>query len=592
MAMVYDLPQVDATTRPLSRVDAPDSTQIAGKQIQQMGEAMTRTGIATFKLASEIQSDIDTASAKDADAALAEYDRTALHAPEGGYLTLLGKAAVDTRPQMVKDREAKVREVENSLQNDVQKALFRRAAQARTQSFLNTADGHAANQARAWYIDSTTLRANSASTDAQNNALGWNDPASPFQTSKVLFVSEIAKLGELKGFAIGSEENKLYVQNEMTKFNAGILDKLTSSDATIPQAKEYYAAMEKAGQGNATIKAGLDKAVANYDGRMAGDAVFREKMAGVGINDAVPIEAMNSAIENDSTLDPKAKEYGMARVRDLVAMRDNQMRRYAEAAGNTIYGMMKDDNNRGEYQRVLAAIDKLNTVDNQGKQNLRSAADRYYHISEDRQTAKLEEKQAQRLGNLAALLQFQDDYASGKIPKMKPAEAAKYTSTFGEYTDSAMQFVDKVNGMESDVKLTLDTLKDRIRVLGQNLATAGLNLPNVDKPTADDKASLALLQQNVIARIAASGKAGPGKQMSVDQALAEELQAVKTGESWWGLGPDRKTPVYKLGTTSAQNPKDWPVETKTQFIRENYYKKYGIYPTPDKTAQLMADLDR
>jgi hypothetical protein len=156
-----------------------------------------------------------------------------------------------------------------------------------------------------------------------------------------------------------------------------------------------------------------------------------------------------------------------------------------------------------------------------------------------------QKRQEQDIQHLTKFYEFQRDYASGRIPKMKPEEAAKYASSMGKYTDNAMQFVAHANEASLNVKLTMEDMTERIRVMSTNPAYKDLDIPNLDKLNDKGKAKLALLHSEVFALMAASAKRGPGKQMSVDAALAFALRKV-TSEK--GIFSDTKKPIYQLGT--------------------------------------------
>ena len=586
--IVYDEPRVALQPGSTPTVQAPVVHNYAGEQMQQGGAALTKAGAAVSTAAAELQDAVDTAAAKEADNKLADTIRGALYDPDNGYLQKSNKDALTALDPTRKGLESAISSLSSGLTNDRQREMFMRAAGARRQSALTQIDGHAANQAKAYNMNEAKSRADNAIKDALANGASWRERDGMFAKSKLLGATEIDALAGQAGIARGSEQYKALVQEYTTKLHTGMIDQMLATDQA-KNAEEYFKAYR--GEINpelydeVTNKVG--NAVAYVDGKEFGDRLYADATKGLSINAAVPVASMIKSVE-ESNLDTKAKEYAKGRVKELSQLYESQRSDNARAASNQIHGMMISG--RSSHSQVVKTIKALGNVDDTAKASLMSAADSYYHISENQAAANMEAKMQQSLHNLSNLLQFQNDYASGRLGKIDPRNMGSYLSTFGSYTDTAMQFVNNANALATTAKLPLDDLKNELRIMKRNPAFKNLTtIPDPDVATPENKASLAILQSQVLSLMAASGSEGPGRQMSVQQALSKALQPVVTDR---GFFHDTKTPLYKLGTTEAGDPKGWSNDAKTAFINSEFYKAHGRIPSAQEFKMLKLQLEK
>lgn len=91
----YDTPQVGANIQPAARLDAPAMPDVAGQQLQQTGQALSRAGLQLQQIATANEEENSRALAKNRDAKSVEAFIALQHDPDSGYLNLQGKAAVD-----------------------------------------------------------------------------------------------------------------------------------------------------------------------------------------------------------------------------------------------------------------------------------------------------------------------------------------------------------------------------------------------------------------------------------------------------------------------------------------------------------------
>ena len=580
MAMI--LPTVAPTAQPMQQFAAPAGKNMAAEQTMQAGEAMTKTGNAVHNVFADIQSNIDTATTKEIDNKLSDVIHNTLYDPEKGYLKTAGKSAIESRSAAIDQITKASEELSQGLTNEVQQYMFKQTATARMRQAMGQIDTHAMKQTQVYNMGETEARLKGFMRDAEANV---NDREA-FNTAKTSMLREADDYIKLSG--MGADQGKQYKLTATTTMHGNVISQLLNGDEA-KLAQEYFAKYKdeiNPDKYDEFSKVIGDK-VAFVDGNQIGGSVYAQ-FAPKNINESIHTAEgkMLAAIEK-SGADEQTKKYAKKAIKDQIDQYNEFKRGAIENAGNDLYGYMNSKGaTYGNSINMVNQWEKAGKIDHKDAEALREAADRKFRISEGRAEAK----QAQNLKYLGNLLKFQNDYAAGLLGKLEPAQLAKMMNNFGPFTDNAMQFVNTANSTADDVKLSMDGMKQELRVMKQNPAFKDLKtIPNPDSNGEEDKAAMALLNQRVIARIAASGKAGPGKQMTVQQALAEELKPVVTGKGFlW----DDVTPRYKLGTTAADDPKKWTKEAKTAFINDQFYRKNGRYPTPYEATVFMHQLDK
>jgi D-alanyl-D-alanine carboxypeptidase. len=127
--------------------------QDAARGVSQLGES--------FAQVKELE---DAAKAKEADNALAGWDREAKYG-ENGFLTLEGKSAVEGRAAYEQQFEAKRKEFGSKLSGGAAR-MYDRASQARQQSAYEQSIVHTANQRKTWFKEASDARASTFADDA------------------------------------------------------------------------------------------------------------------------------------------------------------------------------------------------------------------------------------------------------------------------------------------------------------------------------------------------------------------------------------------------------------------------------------------
>lgn len=237
--MRYDIPEVGLSVEGTPQVrsfNAGDTKDYGAAQMQEQGAATSKTGTSI----AYIQDVLNDARAKELDNQLADHVREALYDPENGYLGTAGKTAVDARSGVIKSLQDKVKEIEQGAKNDMQKALFGKAARARLQSAYLHIDGHALNQAKIYGGAEAKARMDGARLDAVQNWAGWEDPGGVYARSKALMSREARAVASVAGIPEDSEQYKLLTQGALTQLHADVINNMISLGQT-GAAKKYYA---------------------------------------------------------------------------------------------------------------------------------------------------------------------------------------------------------------------------------------------------------------------------------------------------------------------------------------------------------------
>lgn len=149
------------------RANAEHFGAAVGRGLQNAARGMESLADSLLK----VQELEDSLRAKEADDALAEWDRNAKYG-EGGYLTLEGRNAVEARAAYEEAFERKRKELGSGLTPGASR-MYDRASRARQQQAYEQAIIHSARQRKQWFNDATTHRLNTFSEDA---VAAYNNP--------------------------------------------------------------------------------------------------------------------------------------------------------------------------------------------------------------------------------------------------------------------------------------------------------------------------------------------------------------------------------------------------------------------------------
>lgn len=558
MAMVYDLPQASPTAAPMKQFDAPQAKNVAAEQGQQMGAALVNAGNTTTNIMTDIQHNIDTATTKEMDNRLSDVIRSTLHDPEKGYMAQVGKGAIDSRSGAIKNIQDAVEQLQPGLTNDVQKYMFKQAANARINQALGQIDTHAMQQTKVYNMGETEARMEGFRKDAEASI---GDKVL-FEQAKTNMLREAQDYAQLAGF--GPDQSKKYQLAASTKMNINVIDQLLAGD-NAKLAKEYFAEYRKEIDPDLYDNIGkkVDDAVAHVDGRDFAIKTFTANMP-KDVNDPLAEDKMFKAIET-SGLDANGKKYAHATMQDQISIYSKQKTQFAHAASNQVFGMMTNDGDRGQYNKVLNFINQQTNIDETAKHSLKSAADHFYHISEDRALAKQAAMIDRKIQMAIKAENFVDGYMNGDFGKMtKQQVLGTYGAELGEQVFRAAGIVDKINNKLENPKLTMSQFNQKLQTM--YAIPEFKKVLGFDPNSKDAKDKKMLLLDYTLDALSNTGAKGPGKQVSLDYAISEGLKKIKTQDTLFGIIPfgTKEVEAYRVPTLPESEKRSFVVQRLKQ----------------------------
>lgn len=154
----YDNLQVATNLQPAARVEAPDMPDVAGQQLQQMGQAATRAGVEVARIQAINAEENSRATAKNRDSTVVNALNAVQDDPSTGYLNTHGKAAVDGY-QSAMDAVLKIKEraVEDADSPRVRELVTPVAAE-RADATLRAITRHFNTERQRWRLQSSQDR--------------------------------------------------------------------------------------------------------------------------------------------------------------------------------------------------------------------------------------------------------------------------------------------------------------------------------------------------------------------------------------------------------------------------------------------------
>lgn len=241
MATIPVLPTVEMNAGQAGTFSAPEvrpMENFAPKQMVAMGEATLKAGLSAMKIADQIQTELDDAKTKELDMAFADRIRENLYNAESGYMNSIGKSAVDRRQATEEAMNKSRQEIEQSLQNDVQRMMFRQIADKRMLAARTEMDQHALKQLKVYNVGESKARIDNLLDDAVVNANNWAVPGSQYQVFSKAMKSEVTNLARLSGIAEGSEQYRQLEREATTKLHSTVIANFIAQEN--PQMAEAY----------------------------------------------------------------------------------------------------------------------------------------------------------------------------------------------------------------------------------------------------------------------------------------------------------------------------------------------------------------
>lgn len=244
---VQDIPTVDLQAANVVPFQAPGVEQMrnaAPEQLQKFGQVTVQAAVAANTIADRIQNEFDDAATKEADNLLSDQLRTSIYDPEKGYLSTVGKNALDSRKTTIESMNEAKQKVEQTLTTDMQRKMFNQVANRRLQTAMTQVDSHAMQQARVYNVAESKARATASVQDAVANASTWNmkdeegKATGPYNLYKSTAISEMNSLADTMGLAADSSQRKELVLAATTQIATEVVSGMVANDQAA-QARDY-----------------------------------------------------------------------------------------------------------------------------------------------------------------------------------------------------------------------------------------------------------------------------------------------------------------------------------------------------------------
>ncbi len=257
---VQDIPTVDlqpSNVVPFQAQGVEPMRNAAPEQMQKFGEAAMRGAIALKNINDRLQDEMDDAATKEADNLLSDQLRSLIYNPETGYLSTVGKNALDSRMATLDGMNDAKQKVEQTLTTDMQRKMFAQVANRRLQTAMTQVDSHATQQAKVYGIAESKARATASVQDAVVNASSWRmkdedgKATGAYNLYKSTAISEMNSLANTMGLPADSAQRKELVLAATTQIAAEVVSGFVANNQAM-EAKDYLANAIKAKEINPT----------------------------------------------------------------------------------------------------------------------------------------------------------------------------------------------------------------------------------------------------------------------------------------------------------------------------------------------------
>lgn len=192
----YDSFQAAPTSQPNARLTAPDMPDVAGRQLQEMGQGLSNLGQHVGDIALDMQREANATAAKDVDTQVTADLNDRLYNPESGFMLQEGKNAVLGSGDVIKGFDDVKRKALDGVQNPAVREMVEPVVNARMQNALDAVNRHAGQEARKYQIQAADSRAIVSMQDAAFNYADDNRFAQAVGVAQ----EETATLAKLNGW--------------------------------------------------------------------------------------------------------------------------------------------------------------------------------------------------------------------------------------------------------------------------------------------------------------------------------------------------------------------------------------------------------
>jgi hypothetical protein len=208
------VPQVapqDGGTPPVQATEVVPMRSFAGEQQAQMGQAMTQLGNVTWRIGQIIQDEVNEAKIKESEVQLGNYANEILRGRDG-YFNTEGKLAEDRFPEFESALNESANKILDSLDNDMQKSMFRTLAARNLSNWKGAMADHRNRKVRDYNINSTIARADMYVDNAATE-LAERGRTGSFDVTSSMAIKSIQDAMMLRGVPLGSPMMKEAEQN-------------------------------------------------------------------------------------------------------------------------------------------------------------------------------------------------------------------------------------------------------------------------------------------------------------------------------------------------------------------------------------------
>ncbi len=190
-----------------------------GRGVQDLAQGVMHAAEATAR----VQALDDATRAKDADNAYADWMRERMYG-EGGFMTLEGRNAVDSRASFEREAEEKRKEFGKSLTGGAARS-YHDASSARLRSTKQQSIVHTMGERKTWVKSASTSRMKTFADDALANY----DKPGAVAKSMAAGIAEVRERGALEGW--DADTLKLSEATYVSSVHRGIADRIAQTDA-------------------------------------------------------------------------------------------------------------------------------------------------------------------------------------------------------------------------------------------------------------------------------------------------------------------------------------------------------------------------
>lgn len=575
MAMVYDLPTVDAQTKPSAQFQAPESHNYAADQAQSMGKAMMQAGEAAFK----IEMMAAEAGAKQDDSALFDY----LLKAETSYKQTNGQQAWEGKDAVVKAARAKADEIKSGIKDPLRRDIFGQVAQKRLDSFASGVESYALGNLKEWRKAEDFGRLELGRTAAYNQWSMWNTENSPFTTAMKDYENRIKEAAGNLGVGSGAAY-EAFRATEMTKLHTAVLGAMMSNGQS-KMAKEYYGKhlndidvdQRKAIEGQikvaATATEGDDLAA-----QIWGELAPKDR------NGAIPLFQMTQKARELAGDNEDVQKAAIAGLKERAGEWNGEQAEFKAQNANTVWGMIDSGKSMKQIQTSPAWLSMSDLERHQVRKQMEEEAT----VRANRAAAQSQKELAELERNeRLAFMQNGDAYLTATDPNvLKGMTRAQVEAQRGKFGMSATQHLldrwDQVHDPKKFGEVKMDSDDFNNVALG-----LGLDPYSKDKGTRNQVGALKFHIEQAI-DLEQQNRTKPMTRQEKLEFVKKELSKQVLVDRW---GPFNKTKPALALTNDERKNLMIPAEERAAIVSD-LQAMYQKYPNNPSYALTEANVRR